>query len=129
MKYKTLFRMGLKLLGVYFVVLGGQGVLSMILQMAWQAWMEPQGSRNYLAGGWIWSVGSLWEIGCGLYLLLAGAWIADKAFPGNRPYCPECGYDASYSAGTTCVECGTVFPNDVIEQIKAMPPKSERKVV
>ena len=43
----------------------------------------------------------------GVYLFFGGRWIADKAIPGNRPYCYECGYDLSNYVGERCPECGT----------------------
>ena len=43
------------------------------------------------------------------YLFFGGKWIADKAIPGNRPYCHECGYDLTNAVGNVCTECGTPF--------------------
>ena len=43
------------------------------------------------------------------YLFFGGKWVADKAIPGNRPYCHECGYDLTNAAGNVCTECGTPF--------------------
>ncbi len=107
MKYKTLFRVLLKLLGVYLFATGAGSLPGAVLQLGvsllqrqWSAsWMmmlyAPAYSVAYLA--------------IGAYFFFGGRWIVNLAVPGNRPYCHECGYDLSHLTGNICPECGTPF--------------------
>jgi hypothetical protein len=109
MKYKTLFRVLLKLVGVYFTALGlctiaGQ-VLNLIGMLSYRAAVPSSQLTWYVLS----FLSPALEMGVGLYLFLGGKWIADKAIPGNRPYCHECGYDLSGAVGSVCNECGTPF--------------------
>jgi hypothetical protein len=106
MKHKTLFRLGLKLMGVLSFGLG-LGWLAMgagYLLLRWQSQMM---------GFWEMSVPPMLmgvvQLGFGLYLFFRGDWIVNLAIPSNRPYCPECAYDLSGAATTRCPECGTPF--------------------
>ncbi len=112
MKYKTLFRLVLKLIGVYFCLHACISIASQILSMALAEAMRGIPVQwTYaiaiapLAGSCIWAA-------VGLYLFFGGKWIADHAIPGNRPYCQECGYDLSGSVGNRCAECGTPYKRE-----------------
>ena len=111
MKYKTLFRVLLKLLGVYFagmglVLLASQvgNFVSMVMFRRGQFAQPYQNWPYYLQ-----LVSPLVQLGLGTYLFFGGKWIVDRAIPGNRPYCHECGYDLTGAAGDVCNECGTAF--------------------
>ena len=112
MKYKTLFRLLLKLLGVCFLVEGGS--FSVVLGAAMAvSWLES-GMLGSPGVPLPWLLAYLAQMGIGLYLFLGAEWIVNRAIPGNRPYCPECAYDLSGAAGGRCPECGTPFrPEDV----------------
>jgi hypothetical protein len=108
MKYKTLFRLLLKYLGVSMFVTGLSSLMMQIANITFyftspgiigvQRWIFVINVFSPLIG-----------MGIGLYLFFGGKWIADKAIPGNRPYCHECGYDLTNAAGNVCTECGTPF--------------------
>jgi hypothetical protein len=108
-KYKTLFRIICKAIGVYFIVIGGSGfvggVTSAVAQMIQFAKMGPQFSQSLWPFAYV--LGPLMQLAAGLYLFFDGRRVVDMAVPGNRPYCPECGYDLTAASTATCPECGT----------------------
>ena len=102
MKYKTLFRILLKGIGVFLFALSMPQFLSPIYMMARSSgigWTDI--TLNLIAPAV--------QTALACYLFFGGKWIADLAIPGNRPYCHECGYDLSGAAGSICNECGTPF--------------------
>ncbi|MHC4107336.1 MAG: hypothetical protein ACYSTY_04535 [Planctomycetota bacterium] len=118
MKYKTLFRLVMKALGVVFIGLALPGLVGGIGQLAMYVASNPGFPGGWPPPGWWWqvalsSLGHVVQLALGLYLLLGGTWIVDKAIPSNRPYCPECGYDLSTRTGDHCPECGTNVPGEV----------------
>ena len=109
MKYKTLFRVLLKVIGVWVSV---NAISSMTGQIGFIGYSLTNPALR--ASGQAWytvmsAVSPLVQLGLGAYLFFGGQWIADKAIPGNRPYCHECGYDLTNAAGNLCSECGTPF--------------------
>jgi len=112
MKYKTLFRMLLKVLGVWVFVEGLFGLVNMGLSGYVTSLYQAIPPLRFSEQWWI-SVeplaAPLVQIVIGLYLFSGGAWVANRAFPGNRPYCGECGCDLTGS-GERCPECGAVVP-------------------
>ena len=116
MKYKTLFRLMLKWLGVYFFSHGvyytAPGLISLIYSYSQTGGPLPGRDEWYR---FVNLSGPLLYCGFGLYLFFGGKWIVDKAIPSNRPYCHECGYDLTAAAQNRCPECGTPFrPEDVM---------------
>jgi hypothetical protein len=104
MRYKTLFRVMLKFLGVWLTTNAMVGACGSLSTWITSTWLRGEGGYPYYMLFIRDGVGSI-----GLYLFFAGKWIADLAIPGNRPYCHECGYDLSGAAGRICHECGTPF--------------------
>jgi len=114
MKYKTLFRMLLKAVGVLLFAEGVSGSTREVYSII--VWVLNPARVPFLPD-WTWVLGIIGpfvKIAFGIYLFFGGRWLADLAIPGNRPYCPECGYDLTGAARNRCPECDTPFrPEDI----------------
>ena len=114
MKYKTLFRLLVKGIGLFLAAFGVAFLPNIILStiLSWNS-----GPTNL----WVWGtmLGGALPVALGIYLFFGGKWIVNLAIPSNRPYCPECAYDLTGAAVERCPECGTAF------RWRDMRPKSE----
>ena len=108
MKYKTLFRLGLRLIGVYFFITGVCYIPSSATNM-WSMLSDQPVMSLQMVRTIGWSLGPALQICAGLYLFFGGKWIVNKAIPSNKRYCHECGYLLEGIKGTRCPECDTEF--------------------
>ena len=115
MKHKTLFRLAVKLLGLYFLVSGlaqlAYHVVFMVCFFHDRGFGAlPPNESMMLAS----VIPSLVMVAFGAYLFFGGGWIVERVIPGNHPFCPQCGYDLTGAAQNRCPECGTPFaPQEV----------------
>lgn len=107
MKYKTLCRLLVRLIGVYLLAMGVASIWTNVLQVISMLGRGISG-RDFREWA-LWAMQPLGSLTVGGYLFFGGKWVVDKLIPSNRPYCHECGYDLSGSVGNVCAECGTAF--------------------
>lgn len=129
MKYKTLVRLALKLVGVLLLAyaipdLVNTGTMFVLaIGEGYTPWfgsgsLELSELVMYMTQ--IGAVGTLLKLIIGGYLLFGGAAVANLCVPSNRTYCPECGYELRMIAGERCPECGSHLSADLLAS--AEPP-------
>jgi hypothetical protein len=106
-KYKTLFRLALKVVGICSVIAAlpttAEALTRILISVSRGSWfLTPlETVLDFL--------GPIFMVGAGCYLFFGGEWIVNKAIPSNRPYCHECGYMLKNLTGNKCPECDTPF--------------------
>jgi len=111
MKYKTAFRLGLKLLGVLFFFTGLGAIPTALIYVLplLDSTNSAALSASSVASYIVYALSPLVTVALGLYLFFRGEWIVNKAIPSNRNYCHECGYLLKELKGSRCPECDTPF--------------------
>lgn len=105
MKYKTLVRLTVRLIGIYFVIQFAASLLVAIgnILVAFSGGSLVSISPYYISSVAASSLGVL----VGVYLARGGSMVVNYLIPSNRPYCHECGYELTLPASQHCPECGT----------------------
>lgn len=102
----------LKVLGIWIFVEGLYSFISIGLSWFVMTQYQPVPTIRFTEQWWL-SIepiaAPVVQMVIGIYLFFGGAWVANRAFPSNRPYCAECGYDLRGSA-ERCPECGAAVP-------------------
>ena len=127
MKYKTLFRLMLKAIGMY---IAANGLSSFVYHVGSFVVGSALGTltsgRYWSLSYFVMAIPQLIQIALGAYLFFRGEWIVNLAIPSNRPYCPECAYDLTGAPVERCPECGTAFRwEDVRPKTEVQSPKFE----
>ena len=129
MRYKTAFRLGLKVIGVWIVASSLPGLVVWGLRVGWLYAQGAGGLATPLTRLSFEALNALHnglELLLGLYLFFGAEWVVRLAIPSNRPYCPECGYDLSgLSRGQRCPECGTILPVALRDAARQAPIEGE----
>jgi len=118
MRYKTLARLGVRLLGVYFI---GMGLGHIVQSFVWVLSTVFGPGMGGISGPALWRYFSMFGppvgyLAVGCYLFFDGTWVVDRIIPSNRPYCPECSYELTGLVGGRCPECGTPLPPGLVPQ-------------
>jgi hypothetical protein len=111
MKYKTLARLALKLIGVFLIASAIPEVVNTAISFV-ALWVDAGGGYP---GWWLIAsgLGFAAKVAVGLYLLFGGRWLVDRLIPSNRPYCHECAYELTgLPPEGVCPECGTAYRRD-----------------
>lgn len=112
MKYKTAFRLALRLIGIFLIAESLPWIVVSCGSLALTIVTQGQFGPGYSLAAWSFQSWLAQLLGAftGLYLFFGGAWIVNRVIPSNRPYCHECGYEITgLPTEGICPECGTAY--------------------
>ncbi len=118
---RSLFRVGLKVVGAAFLVSGVANIGGIAAVVVASYWSEYRAAYYGLNGGNHWSdwinvareCRPLIELLVGAYLFFGGRWVVNLAFP-SASGCAECGYMLEGIEGSRCPECNTPFRAEAV---------------
>lgn len=105
MHQRTVFRIAVRVIGVFITANGAAELAFITMRVAWDAISYP--SRNF--GDYrLDAIGQAITSGLlGVYLFTGPMWIVDLAAPPTQTSCANCGYDVTMLRSPVCPECGT----------------------
>jgi hypothetical protein len=122
MKYKTLFRLALKIVGILLVAQAIPILFRSVIQTI--ATLASPATGNFPLW-YLVPVAYALQVGLGIYLFFAGEWIVNRAIPSNRAYCHECAYELrGLPTEGLCPECGTPYQHRAVQSPEVAPPES-----
>jgi hypothetical protein len=114
MNYRTWFRLIIKAMGVFVIILALAKLTSNSVNLLTSFFTVIR--TGMASPDWRYWGPMLAEpgvmIALGLYLVFRGQWIVSVCCPADR-CCRECGYNISKCQGSSCPECGLELPHGI----------------
>ena len=110
MRPKTLFRTLVKAIGVWLIVASVADIIDTMMWFPLIVFENGFDSDTFLYLGLYGGgspVASIFKFVLGLYLFFGGGLVIRLAFPDNRLYCRQCGYEIRGALPDRCPECDT----------------------
>ena len=107
MGHKTLFRVLVRVLGVWLTIQGLAQIAMFASQMLHLAIAEESVTTMF---NWFWTQGAYGVVmtGGGLYCFVGSRHLANFAFRDNHVYCGSCGWDLTQVTAERCPECDAI---------------------
>lgn len=105
MKYRTLCRLAVRLIGLFFLA-KGMIETPTVVGGFWSIFIATSVSGNVKLYYAILCLAPILSFAIGGYLFAGGERVVNFIIPTNRPFCQECGYDLTNPANKICPECG-----------------------
>lgn len=112
MRYKTMFRLLLKVVGVLVIVNHFPTLLYYLSAIIRATTDTASAGRGWGAGLGATMLGAIpiaLQYAAATYLFFDGGWVVSRVFRRNPPICSECGEDLTVAAQDICPFCGEPF--------------------